>query len=114
MDPVEPEPRAAPRAVARWGFVALGSSSLLAALPASLFAFVYGSIYLVGWHGVVPQPLDRVCGVAILALPLLLIALAFVSFRCALGRQPRARVAAVAAAFLFDAALVVLLLQVAR
>ncbi len=98
---------------ARSALIGFGLALLAAAAWVGLYCLVFGSVYLFGGHGSTPRPIDRAVGLALLAVPPLMLALAGFSLLCSTRRR-LAVVAALAAALIADAALAAAFLHLAN
>lgn len=96
----------------RWALVGFGLVVLAAAVPVGFYGLVLAAFWVAPGHGVTPGPVDWAGGLALAALPLLMLALAGFSL---LGttRRRLAIAAGLAAALVADAGLALWLLHLA-
>jgi hypothetical protein len=90
-----------PGRFARAAFATFGVAVLLAAVPIGFYGLMLAAVLVGGWHGVTPRPVDWAAGLALLAFPLLMLALAAASLLRSTGRR-LVPVAALVAALAFD------------
>lgn len=94
----------APERLGPWARSALagfGVVVLIAAIWVGLYCLVFASVYMFGGHGSTPRAIDRAVAVALLAFPLLMLAVAGFSLFCTTWRR-LAIVGALAGALIVD------------